>query len=380
MKKKWVDRQLDIGALLDKRSFFLLGPRQTGKTSLIHHALPDTLFYDLLDSSNYLALSRNPGRLAEEIGTSIKRVVIDEIQRIPSLLNEVQRLIETRNVKFLLTGSSARKLRRGGINLLGGRARVKYLHPLTFRELGDKFNLNHAMQRGLLPSIYFSDDPRADLESYAGLYLQQEIMAEGATRNIPAFSRFLKIAAHSNGGIVNFTNIASDAQVARTTVYEYYEILKDTLVLRELPPWRKTVKRKPLASSKYYFFDVGVVSALQGRPFLPGTPEFGEAFETFIMHELSCFSDYVSGEPLSFWRSTSGFEVDFIIGDHTAVEVKAKENVSTQDIKSLRALREEKQLKNFVCVCLEKRSREVDGIKILPYAEFLTALWERRLK
>ena len=380
MKKNWVDRQLNIHDLLEKRSFFLLGPRQTGKTSLIQHILPDTRFYDLLDSVTYLTLSQNPGRLAEEIGSSVKRVVIDEIQRIPSLLNEVQRLIETRNVNFLLTGSSARKLRRGGINLLGGRARVKYLHPLTYRELGDKFNLNHAIQRGLLPSIYFSDDPRADLESYAGFYLQQEIMAEGATRNIPAFSRFLKIAAHSNGGIVNFTNIASDAQVARTTVYEYYEILKDTLILRELPPWRKTVKRKPLASSKYYFFDVGVVSALQGRPFLPGTPEFGEAFETFIMHELSCWSDYISGEPLCFWRSTSGFEVDFIIGDHTAVEVKAKENVSSQDIKSLRALCEEKKLKRFICVCLEKRSREVDGIKILPYTEFLTSLWEGRLK
>jgi len=376
MKKEWVDRQLDISALLAKRSFFLLGPRQTGKTSLIHHSLPDTLFYDLLDSKNYLALSHNPGRLAEEIGSSVKSVVIDEIQRIPSLLNEVQRLIETRHVNFLLTGSSARKLRRGGINLLGGRARVKYLHPLTYRELGDKFDLHRAMQRGLLPSIYFSDDPRDDLESYAGLYLQQEIMAEGATRNIPAFSRFLKIAAHSNGGIVNFTNIASDAQVARTTVYEYYEILKDTLILRELPPWRKTVKRKPLASSKYYFFDVGVVSALQGRPFLPGTPEFGEAFETFIMHELSSWSDYVSGEALSFWRSTSGFEVDFIIGDHTAVEVKAKETVSAQDIKSLRALREENKLKHFVCACMEKRSREVDGIKILPYTEFLTSLWD----
>ena len=379
MKKRWVDRQLNIGRLLEKRSFFLLGPRQTGKTTLIQHVLPDIRFYDLLDSANYLALSRNPGRLAEEIGSSVKRVVIDEIQRLPSLLNEVQRLIETRDVKFLLTGSSARKLRRGGINLLGGRARVKYLHPLTYRELGDKFVLNQAMQRGLLPSIYFSDDPRADLESYAGLYLQQEIMAEGATRNIPAFSRFLKIAAHSNGGIVNFTNIASDAQVARTTVYEYYEILKDTLILRELPPWKKTVKRKPLASSKYYFFDVGVVSALQGRPFLPGTPEFGEAFETFIMHELSSWSDYASGELLSFWRSKSGFEVDFIIGDHTAIEVKAKENVSSQDIKSLRALREENKLKHFLCVCMEKRSRDVDGIKILPYTEFLTSLWEGKI-
>ena len=375
MKQTWVERQIDIRSLLEKSSYFLMGPRQTGKTSLIRRLLPDVRFYDLLDSATYLALSRQPGRLAEEVGSSVKRVVIDEIQRLPSLLNEIHRLIEMQNVNFLLTGSSARKLRRGGINLLGGRARIKYLHPLTYNELGDRFDLYQAMERGLLPSIYFSDDPKADLEAYAGLYLQQEIMAEGATRNIPAFSRFLKIAAHSNGGIVNFTNISSDAQVARTTVYEYYEILKDTLILRELPPWRRTVKRKPLASSKYYFFDVGIVSALQGRPFLPGTPEFGEAFETFLMHELACRSDYVSGAPLSFWRSTSGFEVDFIIGDHTAVEVKAKENVAPQDLKSLRALGEEKQFKRYLCVCLEPRSREVDGIRILPFAEFLASLW-----
>lgn len=378
MKAEWVNRQLDVAGLLEKSSCFFLGPRQTGKTSLIQRRLPSVLYYDLLDSVTYLTMSRNPGRLAEEVGSSVKRVVIDEIQRLPGLLNDVQRLIELQDVHFLLTGSSARKLRRGGVNLLGGRARVKYLHPLTIRELGDDFKLSLAIERGLLPSIYFSDDPRADLDAYCGLYLQQEITAEGATRNVPAFSRFLKIAAHNNGCMVNFTNIASDAQVARTTVYEYYEILKDTLVLRELPPWRKTIKRKPLASSKYYFFDIGVVSALQGRPFLPGTPEFGEAFETLIMHELSCVSDYVSGEPLSFWRSTSGFEVDFIIGDHTAIEVKAKNNVSLQDLKSLRALREENKLKRFVCVCLERRSRDVDGIKIMPYAEFLDSLWGKK--
>ncbi|OPY85390.1 MAG: hypothetical protein A4E71_02123 [Smithella sp. PtaU1.Bin162] len=375
MTDLFINRRLDLPNLLDKKSLFLLGPRQTGKTSLIQNSVPDVRYYDLLDSSTYLTLSREPGRLVEEVGASVKRVVIDEIQRLPLLLNEVQRLIESRKVHFLLTGSSARKLRRGGINLLGGRARVNYLHPLTSNELGDQFDLRTAMARGLLPSIYFSDDPKADLESYCGLYLQQEIMAEGATRNIPAFSRFLKIAAHNNGCIVNFTNIASDAQVARTTVYEYYDILKDTLILRELPSWRKTVKRKPLASSKYYFFDVGVVSALQGRPFLPGTPEFGEAFETFIMHELVCYSDYVSGDPLCFWRSTSGYEVDFIIGDHMAVEVKAKENVSVQDVKALRALREEKKIKKFICVCLEHREREVDGIKVVPYAEFLSSLW-----
>jgi predicted AAA+ superfamily ATPase len=324
----------------------------------------------------YLALSQNPSRIAQELGPKDRVVVIDEVQRIPDLLNEVHRLIETKGVRFLLTGSSARKLRRGGINLLGGRARTKYLHPLTHKELGDKFNLNSAIGHGLLPSIYFSDDPQEDLRAYAGLYLQQEIVAEGATRNVPAFSRFLSVAALCNGTIVNFTNVSNDAQVARTTVYEYFDILKDTLILYELPPWRKTTKRKPLASSKYYFFDVGVVSALLGRKFRAGTPEFGGAFETYIMHELRSHSDYVSGEPLSFWRSTSGFEVDFIIGDHTAVEIKAKENVSQQDLKSLRALAEEKKLKHYLCVSLEKRQRKVEGLLILPYKEFLNRLWD----
>jgi predicted AAA+ superfamily ATPase len=371
----WVQRILDLPGLLAKRSHFLLGPRQTGKTSLIRHSLKESRVYDLLDTSVYLALSQNPGRIAQELVPGDRIVVIDEVQRLPELLNEVHRLIETRGIRFLLTGSSARKLRRGGVNLLGGRARTKYLHPLTYRELGDRFNLNSAIERGLLASVYFSDDPQADLKAYAGLYLQQEIVAEGATRNVPAFSRFLRVAAFCNGTIVNFTNVASDSQVARTTVYEYFDILKDTLVLYELPPWKKTKKRKPLASSKYYFFDVGVVSTLQGRKFRVGTPEFGEAFETYLMHELVSYSDYVSGDALSYWRSTSGFEVDFIIGDHTAVEVKAKENVSMQDLKSLRALAEEKKHKHCLCVSLEARPRKVDGIMILPYREFLERLW-----
>jgi len=372
---EWVPRVLDLPALLAKRSHFLLGPRQTGKTSLIRNTLKNAKVYDLLDMSVYLALSQRPGRLAEEIGPQDRIVVIDEIQRLPGLLNEVHRLMESRGVRFLLTGSSGRKLRRGGVNLLGGRARTKYLHPLTWKELGDRFELARAMARGLIASIYFSDDPQADLQAYAGLYLQQEIVAEGATRNVPAFSRFLKVAALCNGTIVNFTNVANDAQVARTTVYEYFEILKDTLVLYELPAWRKTKTRKPLASSKYYFFDVGVVGSLQGREFRPGTPEFGEAFETFLMHELVSHRDYVSGETLSYWRSTSGFEVDFIIGDHTAVEVKAKESVSPQDLKSLRALAEEKKLKRYLCVCREARTRKTHEIVVLPYKTFLEGLW-----
>jgi predicted AAA+ superfamily ATPase len=371
----YVERVLDLPALIQRKSHFLFGPRQTGKSFLIRQTLPGVRLYDLLDHATYLALSQRPGRIAEELTTADRVVVIDEIQRLPELLNEVHRLIENRGTRFLLTGSSARKLRRGGVNLLGGRARTRYFHPLISRELGRHFDLARAVARGTLPSIYFSDDPQADLEAYAGSYLQQEIVAEGATRNVPAFSRFLRVAAHCNGTIVNFTNVANDAQVPRTTVYEYFEILKDTLVLHELPAWRKSQKRKPLASSKFYFFDVGVTATLQGRRVRPRTPEFGQGVETYLMHELVAYRDYISGEPLRYWRSTSGFEVDFILGDHTAVEVKAKETVSPQDVKSLRALAEERKLKRYVCVSLEARPRRVDGLALVPVREFLDALW-----
>ncbi len=371
----FVERVLDLPGLIRKKSHFLFGPRQTGKSFLIRHTLPGVRLYDLLDHATYLALSQHPGRIAEELTAADRVVVIDEIQRLPELLNEVHRLIEERGIKFLLTGSSARKLRRGGVNLLGGRARTKYLHPLIARELRGRFDLTRAVQRGTLPSIYFSDDPQADLAAYAGSYLQQEIVAEGATRNVPAFSRFLRVAAHCNGTIVNFTNIANDAQVPRTTVYEYFEILKDTLVLHELPAWRKSLRRKPLASSKFYFFDAGVTAALQGRQLRPRTPEFGEGVETYLMHELVAYRDYVSGEPLSYWRSTSGFEVDFILGDHTGIEMKAKDTISPRDVRSLRALAEERKLKRHICVSLETRPRRVDGIAVMPMQKFLDALW-----
>jgi predicted AAA+ superfamily ATPase len=372
----FIARSLDIAGLLEKKSHFLLGPRLTGKSFLIRHTLKQARVYDLLDTATYLALNQQPGRLAQELGPEDRVVVIDEIQRLPLLLNEVHRLIEERGIRFLLTGSSARKLLRGGVNLLGGRARTKHLHPLTTRELGPRFNLTRALHHGLLPPVYFSSEPDADLAAYAGSYLHEEIVAEGATRHIPAFSRFLKVAALCNGTLVNFTNVSNDSQVPRTTVYEYFEILKDTLILHELPAWKGSVKRKPLSSSKYYLFDTGVVRSLQGRTFAPGTPEFGEAFETYLMHELVCYRDYRSGEPLSYWRSTSGFEVDFILGDHTAVEVKAKERVSPHDIRTLRALAEEKKLKRYLCVSLESRRLHLNGIDVLPYREFLDTLWE----
>jgi uncharacterized protein len=371
-----VGRALDLAGASARKSHFLFGPRQTGKTFLVRRALPGARIYDLLDASVYLALSRDPGLIAEEAaGEPGRLVVIDEVQRLPELLNEVHRLIE-RGMRFVLTGSSARKLRRGGVNLLGGRARVLHLHPLTSAELGATFDLPTAIARGTLPSIYFSDDPAADLAAYTGLYLQQEVMAEGLTRNVPAFSRFLRVAALCNATMVNFSNVANDAQVARTTVHEYFEVLRDTLVLHELPAWRQSLKRKPIASSKYYFFDVGVATALQGRAGVQrGTREYGEALETWLLHELVSWRDYVSREPLSYWRSTSGFEVDFLLGDHTAVELKASAHVSPQDLRSLRALGEEGVFKRLLCVSLEPRTRRVGDITILPLARFLERLW-----
>lgn len=368
-------RCLNLAGLLAKKSHFLFGPRQTGKTHLIQKNLPKARVYDLLDGGTLAALSQNPGRIEQELTPQDHCIVIDEVHRLPDLLNEVHRLIEKKKIHFLLTGSSARKLRRTGVNLLGGRARTKYLHPLSASELGNHFDLNRALSNGLIPSIYLSDDPRADLEAYSGSYLKEEIMAEGAVRNLPAFSRFIHVAALCNASVVNFTNVANDAQVKRTTVYEYFEILRDTLILRELPAWREGRSRKPRVSSKYYFFDTGVAHHLQGRIIHPGTTEFGAAFETFILHELTCCRDYQGLSELSFWRSASGFEVDFLIGDRIALEAKAKTNVAPYDLRSLHAIKEEGAFRRLICVSLEPHPRNADGIEILPVSAFLKALW-----
>lgn len=370
-----IAREIDIKAALEKKSCFLYGPRQTGKSWLIRHQLQGYRTYNLLDSETYLKLSRTPKRLREECVPREKIVVIDEIQKLPNLLDEVHYLIEERGIHFLLTGSSARKLRRGGVNLLGGRARVKYLHPFTKSELKDRFDLHRALNRGLLPSIYFSGEPEEDLKAYIGTYLKEEIAAEGLTRNIPAFSRFLEVAALCNGRMINFTNIANDAQVARTTVHEYFQILKDTLIAHEVPGWGKSIKRKPISTSKFYLFDSGVARFLQNRKEVYSrSPEFGELFETYVFHELKACADYRSAGGICYWRSVSGFEVDFILSDHTAVEVKASAIVSGQDLKGLKALREEKKLKRYILVCFEKEERSVDGIQILPWTLFLDKL------
>lgn len=374
-----IKRLLTLIPFLEKKSYFLWGPRQTGKSWLIRHTLSTCRSYNLLDSETYLRLSYSPKKLSQELSESDHIVIIDEIQKLPSLLNEVHLLIENQKIHFLLTGSSARKLRREGINLLGGRARTLHLHPFVYIELQEHFSLEKAINHGLLPGIYFSDNPDLDLKTYVGTYLKEEIAAEGLCRNIPAFSRFLEVAALCNGSLINYTKISNDAQVARSTVQEYFQILKDTLIAYEVEPWKHSKKRKPLSTSKFYFFDPGVVRILQHRQSIQqGSPEFGILFETYIFHELKSFSDYLLDGELFYWRTVTGFEVDFILGNKLAIEIKSTATVSNQDLKGLRALREENHDLRYMVISFESTERTVDGIEILPWKKFLDQLWSRK--
>lgn len=374
----YVPRILDLRSRMEEKSHFLFGPRQTGKSTLIGQALPNAVIFDLNASRDFLNLSRDPSLIGDSVTSDTQVVVIDEIQKAPNLLDEVHHVIETQRVRFLLTGSSARKLRQKGVNLLGGRARVLRFHPFVMRELGDRFELTRALSIGMLPSIYLSNSPRKDLDTYVSIYLKEEIREEGLIRNLHAFSRVLEIAALCNATIVNFEKVASDAQVPRSTVRAHFEILKDTLVLFELPAWRQGLRRKPSTRSKYYFFDPGVVSVILGRTELrQGTPEFGFAFETWLMHELQSWIDYQDiSTSLSHWRSHSGFEVDFLIGDKVAIEAKATSHVSNHELRNLKAIADEHSFTHRICVSLENRPRTRDGIEILPYGVFLNNLWE----
>ena len=372
----YIERKLDVASVLNKKSCFLFGPRQCGKSSLIKKTLPDALVLDLLSVDIFTRLARNPNYL-EEVCRDGRPVVIDEIQKLPVLLDEVHRLIESKGIRFLLTGSSARKLRKGGVNLLGGRARVRNLHPFSASELGEAFDLDRAINYGLVPGIWGSDAPDEDLAGYVSLYLEQEIMQEGATRNLPAFSRFLEIAALSSGEQINYQAISADAQIPRSTVQEYFKILKDTLLASEVPVWRKGRSRKTVETAKFYLFDTGVTRRLQGRGSLvKGTTEYGHAFESWVMHELAAYSDALKRDAeISYWRTRTGLEVDFVVNGEVAIESKTTHNVTRDDLKGLRAIADEGAFRHRILVSGEPLAREIDGIWILPWQEFISRLW-----
>lgn len=376
-------RVLDLKRDLSSRSVFLFGPRQTGKTTLLRASFPDAVWYNLLRGDEFLALSSRPGRLREDLAAvDPKRpVVIDEIQKLPSLLDDVHDLIESRGFRFVLTGSSPAKLRRGGVNLLGGRARDRRLHPFIYPEF-DTWNLERICAFGSLPPIHFSDQPEEDLAAYAGTYLQVEIQAEGLVRGIESFSRFMHVAALTAGQEVVFDRIASNAQVPARTVREYYALLSDTLVGRLVPPYRPaSPKRKPVARARFYYFDIGVGRVLSGRPApAPGTPEFGSAVEQYLATELEAWTSYARATAgLSYWRTLDGSEVDFVVADRYAIEVKAGDAIGSGDLRGLKRLMEEApHLKPFV-VSRGSRPRVIDGIEVLPVETFLERLWSDTL-
>lgn len=371
-------RILDL-SFTNKKSCFLFGPRQTGKSTLLKFLFPNAPYFNLLNSDLFLRYSKRPAVFREEIlaiKDKTQPVIIDEIQKIPALLDEVHQLIEL-GFLFILTGGSARKLKRGGANLLGGRARERHLFPFTSVELGN-LDLMRVINYGSLPSIYFSDDPIDDLNSYSGTYLREEIQAEGLIRSLPYFSKFLEVAAVCNTEQVNYSSVASDVGVSAKTIKSYFEILEDTLIGEMLDPYTKTIKRKSVSISKFYFFDVGVANNLAGRFNIETKSElFGKCFEHFIFCEIRSFLSYSNDRrKLSFWRSTSMHEVDFIIGDDVAIEVKATELVTSKHMKGLKALAEEVSFKHLLIVSLDPHERAVSSnITIIPYNIFLKRLW-----
>lgn len=385
-------RTLELSHLT--RSIFLFGPRQTGKTTLLRSRFPDARWYNLLETDVFFRMSARPRTLRDEInadppaahrkGAPPRPVVIDEIQKLPVLLDEVQLLIDQLGIVFILTGSSARKLVRSGTNLLGGRARVRRLFPLTSAELGT-FDIVRVLHYGTLPGVYGSDDPADDLAAYCGTYLQQEIQQEGIVRRIDSFARFLRTAATMNAQLMNFEAIASDAAVPARTVRDYFGVLEDTLVAEVLEPYRRGLKRKAVATGRLYFFDVGVVHALRGvRTIARGTDDWGRALEHFVYTELRAWLSYTRDDrPLTFWRTRTGVEVDFVIGDDVAIEVKSNPNPTDRHLSGLRAIAEEGPFHHRVLVFdgeSDAPPRNVDGIEILPLAEFLRRLWGGRYR
>jgi len=374
-----LERLLNLTDLLTRKSFFLFGPRSTGKSTLIKRQLSETAtVIDLLDSRLYLRLLGSPHDLESIIDSGNKTdiVVIDEIQRIPELLNEVHRLIEDKKITFLLTGSSARKLRRGKANLLAGRVWESRMFPLIRNEITE-FNLDRFLQYGGLPAVYLSNYPDEELDAYVNTYLKEEIMAEGLIRKLPPFSRFLRSIAVANGEMINFTKLANDCQVPPSTVTEYVGLLEDTLVGFLLPAWMESRKRKAIRTAKFYFFDPGVTHMLAGTQALDRNSNlYGKSFEQFIWMEIRAYLSYRrKKKELTYWRSTHGYEVDFLIGRETAIEVKASQKVSDRDIKGLRALEEENIFKNYIIVSQDPINTLNDNFQALYWEKFLDDLW-----
>ena len=371
-------RFLNLREVVKHKSIFLLGPRQTGKSTLVRESFPDAAIYDLLEADTFRELAARPETLRQTLSPQQPFLIVDEIQKLPALLDEIQLLIDrNKKLRVILTGSSARKLKRGAVNLLGGRAWMCRLHPLVSAEF-ESARLLDRLSRGSLPSIIDSEDYKEDLKAYVGLYLREEIKAEGLTRSIENFSRFLEVAGLTSGEQLNFTSIANDSGVPPRTVREHYQVLEDTLLGHQLPAYQKTIKRKPVATAKFYLFDVGIANTLKHISVVePHSEAYGRALEHLVLLELRAFLDYHRlDHELAYWRSLSQFEVDFVVGNKVAIEVKGKPRIAERDYKGLTAFAEEVRLKRKIVVSGERvRRRTDDGTEILPVLHFLRELW-----
>lgn len=378
-------RRLNLD-LPNRQSAFLWGPRKTGKSTFLNQRYPESLVYDFLKTDLMLDFSRRPSLLREQLlaqsdSLLAHPIILDEVQRVPLVLDEVHWLIENKGLRFILCGSSARKLKRGRANLLGGRAWRYEMFPLVTDELNDigEIDLLTILNRGLIPDHYAGSHYRRSLNAYLQDYLKEEVFAEGLTRDVPAFSRFFEAMGYAHGELTNYSNIARECGVSSKTVKEYYQILVDTLLGSMVPPFKSRQSRQVITrSSKFYLFDVGVGGMLEKRHLSEARgPVFGKAFEHFVFCELKAHASYSGlNYEIRFWRTKSGMEVDFVLGDgEVAIEVKGTSRVDAKSLRSLRGFVKEYEPRKAFVVCNEPVERVVGSVRIVPWRAFLQKLW-----
>lgn len=365
------------------QSAFLWGPRKTGKTTYLKERFPESIYYDFLKTDLFFEFSRRPYLLREQLlakdRNSLKYpIILDEVQKVPQILDEVHWLIENRGLSFILCGSSARKLKRGNVNLLGGRAWHYEMFPLTTAELKD-WDILHILNQGMIPDHYLKKGYKKSLQAYTQDYLKEEVFAEGLTRNIPAFSRFFEAMAYSHGKLTSYLNISRECGVNSKTVKVYYQILVDTFWGTMIKPFKKRQNRQVITkASKFYLFDVGVAGAMTKRHLLEEKGElFGKAFEHFILMEIIAYNSYKELDfEINFWRTKSGLEVDFILGGgEVAIEVKGSQNISKKDLYPMKSFIDEYSPRIALVVSNEREERVHEKIHIVPYRKFLDNLW-----
>ncbi len=372
------NRIFEIEKQLDE-AMFLFGARQVGKSTLLQSRFQDAVYYDLLIPSVRKSFKRNPELFKEALSSKPEGtlVIVDEIQKVPELLDLVHWLMVNKGLRFILSGSSARKLKRSGANTLGGRAEPRTLYPLVWPEVTD-FQIDKAVQNGMIPRHYLVEDATDRLEAYVDVYIKEEILDEAAVQNIDAFERFMEVAAISDGEMLNYSNIATDCGVSAKTVKAYFQILYDTLLGYEIPAYRKVIKRQIVQSPKFYYFDVGLANFLMGRHDLKrGSDDYGHAFEHFVMQEIIAYRGYYRRrEEISYWHTYNNQEVDAVIGDaKVAIEIKSSELIKTKHKAGLKAFKEEHPDCRLMLVSLDPITRTSGDVELVYIADFLKMLW-----